>query len=207
MSRFIRRSIILGVVSALVFSMTILAASATAYTPLGELTDAQRNQLLQKVNNGYCTSCPTTRHYSPTPHMHQITHIDTPYIDMVGAGPGGREVVTSRRPGEGSGALAYEKSHTISNSYSLNLAFDQDVISAELGFDVSYSDTTTASWSYDVPNGYGAEILCWNVYEVTDFTAKTTYSSPYPLDPYYHTADGTARQWLRFEFDGRYLYP
>ena len=196
---------------ALICSSTIVASAATTNeiavpahsnvveterNPIGNLTMAEREQLA----NQKCDSCPTPYHFSLIPHSHEITKITDQYHGEISRGV----VAETTRRVDTTAVLSYEKGRSVSNSFSVSIGFEEDVISSTLGYDVSYSTNETASYSVDVPVGKLASITLYDMYDVSKFDVKTTFVyNTIPITYSYEYGDGWAQQWTDFGFSAK----
>ncbi len=170
----------------------------TEVNPIGTLT---QNEILElQKNNGVCDSCPTPYHFSIVPHSHEITRITSRYKGEIDRGV----VAEVRRRVDTSTVLTYEKGRSVENSYSVSIGFDKDVVSGEMGYDVSFSTEETASYSVDVPANKLASINLYDIYDVTKFDVKTTYVyDTVPITYTYENGTGWAQQWTNFGFSAK----
>lgn len=202
-------AIVLSMVLVCLFSVVSFAAtpnekavpvdgsiSETENTPIGNLTEAEREQLVSKE----CDSCPTPYHFSLIGHVHEITQITNQYRGQASRGvvaeTVGRVNTTT--------VLSYEKGRSVSNSYGVSISFGIEEINSTLGYDVTYETSETASYSVDVPANKMAAITLYDMYNVTCFNVKTTYvHNTIPIAYTYEYGDGWAQQWTNFGFSAR----
>ncbi len=169
----------------------------TEYAPLGQLTEDERESLLNKDPE----TSPQLHHFHLTPHLHEITSITNEYSGQRNRGVVAQTVSRVNT----SAVLTYERSRGISNNFSVNIGFSDDIISGELGYDVTFEDSATASYAVNVDPNMMASITLYDMYDVTEFNVKTTYSHG-ALPAVYFTYDygtGWAEQWTHFGFSSR----
>lgn len=172
------------------------ATYQTEYNPLGVLSASERESLLSSK----CTQCPQPYHFSVIPHSHEITSITDSYHGEISRGV----VAETTRRVNTTTALTYSKERSYSNSYSVSIGFDKNVVNGELGFDVSYSDSSVAEYSVDVPANKMGSITLYDMYDVTKFNVKTTYVyDTIPISYSYEYGTGWAQQWTNFGFSAR----
>lgn len=174
------------------------ATYETASNPIGVLTQDEIAEL--QKNSDVCDSCPVPYHFSLTPHSHEITKITSRYRGEIDRGV----VAEVTKRVNTSSVLTYEKSRSVSNSYDVSIGFDKGVVDAQMGYNVSYSTTATASYSVDVPANKLASINLYDMYDVTKFDAKTTYVyDTIPITYSYEYGTGWAQQWTNFGFSAK----
>lgn len=174
--------------------------------PLGVLTEEERLRLIEETS-GYCTTCPMPRHTAFSAHTHHVLDITASYYTLESAGQDATGIVLDCLHGPGERTLSFSKELAISNSWSADISFSGDTISASLGFDVTFSGSDTAQFELVVPDGYAGIIYCYNRYAVKEFNLKTVYYNPYSSTPYEEYGTGTAQQWLRFTYNSELIPP
>ena len=168
----------------------------TVKTPIGNLTAVERAILSAKE----CDSCPVPYHFSALPHSHEITAITNRYRGQIDRGV----VVETTARVNATTTLSYSRGRTISNSYNVSIAFDDDVISSTLGYNVTFESSALASYAIEVPPNKMASISLQDMYDVTEFNVKTTYVyNTIPIRYSYEYGDGWAQQWTNFGFSSR----
>lgn len=168
----------------------------TPSQPLGILSADESDMLMSSE----CTDCPEVYHFSTIPHSHEITRIRRQYHGEINRGI----VAETTRRVNTTSTLSYERNRNISNSFDVSIGFDRNVISGTLGYNVSFSDSATASYSVDVPANMLASITLYDMYDVTEFDARTTYVyNTVPLSYSYENGSGWAQQWTNFGFSSR----
>ncbi|MGX8698850.1 MAG: hypothetical protein ACSW8F_02845, partial [bacterium] len=114
--------------------------------PIGNLSEDELKALQGSLSNG-CNACFPNRHFSLTPHFHQITAITSTYVGQrnrgVVAQTADRIPTTSQ--------LRYEKTRSVSNSWSTTISFEKSIVTAEVGYNCEYSSQETASYVLDIP--------------------------------------------------------
>lgn len=169
------------------------SVTQTAKTPIGNLTRAERLKLLTKTRQ----TDVEPYHFSVIPHAHEITQITNQYRGEIDRGV----VVETTRRVNTTAELSYEKSRSVSNAYGVSIDFDGDVISSELGYNVTYGTNETASYKIDVPANMMASITLYDMYDVTEFDVMTTFVyNTIPITYSYEYGTGWAQQWTNFGY-------
>ena len=176
---------------------TISIYTEGPYEPLGVLSDEEIQELLESSS----CNCPQTRHFSlrGQRHEHEITAI----LDEYNEKEFEFEVTTSGYTSVAQ-TLVARRNVSVENSYSASIGFSEDVVSAELGFDVTMSEVNEAEDSIVVdPYKYG-RIRVYSKYRVVEFSCLNTYyfNTTY-TDTETETQEGTgaARQWIGFDYE------
>ncbi|MDR0418629.1 MAG: hypothetical protein LBH34_00240 [Prevotellaceae bacterium] len=179
--------------------VTTMLAGEGEYSPIGDISEAERKAILADTLDG-CDECVSKRHFSFTPHVHEITSITSRYV-----GQRSRGVVTQTvLPVKTTSQLVYENSRSVSNSWNVSIGFEKSAVTGALGYNVDYSTTATASYALDVPVNKMGAISLWDMYNVTTFNAKTTWIyDTVPTTYSYDYGTGWAEQWTRFGFSGK----
>jgi len=166
--------------------------------PLGMLTPEEIKALEEKIGI-HCDEEDdgSGKHFDLRWHAHYITLITNTYIGEAYRGI----VAAGSNPYNSPVTLSYSQARGVSNSYNVSMGFDADVVSASVGYSVSYGTTVTASYSVNVPAYKYCQILLWDVYNVKEFYCKTEYY----LLPFYAVTgidygSGWASQWSNFRF-------
>lgn len=164
---------------------------------LGVLTPEELLYYQNKANE-YCTTCIVPMHFSFTAHTHTVTAITSTYSSRRDQG-----IVASTPKLSHARTLSFSKSYTLSNTWSTTHSFAADTVTAAVGFSVTASTTSTASYSLPVPANKGGEIRLYHVFNVKNFNTMTSYHSEQP--PYFTNEYGTgsAEQFSHYEYTSR----
>jgi hypothetical protein len=95
--------------------------------------------------------------------------------------------------GNANGVLQLIQTVTVSNTFSANASVSAEVVSAGVGFDVSKSWTTTASYSVNT-GGKNYQIVAYDDYRLQDFEI---WDDPY-IGSDYKVGSGTAKRQVGF---------
>jgi hypothetical protein len=117
--------------------------------PLGALSD----QEIKELNEGYT---PNWLFLGWEYYVLQVLNTYTGYIWR-----------NWQDTGEGPGTLVLSNTFGISNGWSSSIGFKDDVLSAAVGYNVTYSSSTTASYSHDVSPGMWGHIGYADFYDNT----------------------------------------
>jgi hypothetical protein len=93
------------------------------------------------------------------------------------------------------GTVTLSHAYTVSNSFSSNFSIAASLVSAAVGFNVTYSTTMTASYSHNVSPGKYGFIGYDNWYHVKTFS-DAEYVNGYK----FATGAGTAQQWFMYGY-------
>ncbi len=137
----------------------------------------------------------TPRHIAIDPHSHQITQITDTYDGYIDRG----EVESAYNGSGDDDVLTYSRERSISNGYHVNIGFTSSVVSAEVGYDVTWSDKETFAYSMDVPDDKTGHIGFQDWYHVKDFDCVTYYFPPVGSD-YEEYGSGWSKQWWKPHF-------
>lgn len=176
-----------------------MGIAADTKNPLGELDNVP-------VEHGYCEECMQARHFSLIPHLHSVTAILNEYVGGYNRGV----VAELLYPANTTSRLGYSKTRSVSNTYSVDISFSKSAVEAAVGYSVTFSDEMTASYELDVPSGYLASITLYDMYDVTEFEATTSYYNNIDGVLYYSHSDvgeGWAAQWTHFAYSGKVWLP
>lgn len=158
--------------------------------PLGTLTSAECEQLLREEN-------PIgTRQILPLP-------VITITVTSTYTGVRDRGVQVSCKPVNASSSLQLSKSLSVSNSFSSSLGVSGVKVSAGVGFSVTASKTTTASYTINVPKNKSASIGVNDIFNVKKFNEKIVsyfINAIGAIVTNTRTGTGWAEQWTRFEY-------
>ena len=163
--------LILSLLISLYAPITVHAAPPDKDSPTLQLIDS--TSFIDENGNiqYFCTDCPQSRHFDLRLHTHHVTNLRGPSRYSVYGGI----LAETEKPAEKDGTLGGSLTKTVSNSYSVDISFPSDTISQTVGYSVTYTQSSTASRTIDVKKGEMAQILYYDVYERTDFTALTNY--------------------------------
>lgn len=169
------------------------------YTPIGDLTEDELIALRESLSQG-CNNCLGNRHFSLTPHIHEITEITSTYVGERNRGV----VVESLARVPTTSQLIYECERSVSNSWSASISFEKGAVTAELGYNCEYSTSAIASYVLDVPPNKLGSITLHDMYDVTLFNCCTTwiYNNVYPISYSYEYGTGWSEQWTHFGYEG-----
>ena len=166
------------------------------YRPIGNLSLEEQKRIIEETS-GICEECLPTRHFSIIPHSHVITAITSTY-----EGQRDRGIVAQTYSRVNTSThLTYERSRSVSNSWSASIEFAKGPVTAGVGYDCEYSTSATASYTLDIPANKLGSIRLYDIYDVTTFNCKTTYYYPTtPIIETYEYGTGWSEQWTHFGF-------
>ncbi len=166
------------------------------YNPIGNISPEEQKKIMEDTL-GLCEECQPTRHFSVIPHSHEITAITSTY-----EGQRDRGIVAQTYSRVNTTThLTYERSRTVSNSWSASIEFAKGPVTAGVGYDCEYSTSATASYTLDIPANKLGSIRLYDIYDVTTFNCKTTYySMTTPVITTYDYGTGWSEQWTHFGF-------
>lgn len=168
--------------------------------PLGSLTKKEIKKLLKKIRleeklwskDVKDTGDVSAEHWSIFYHNHYVDSIDNTYngsIDRgeVASGYNGSPPVTD--------TLGFSQTLGFSNGWNTSIGFSDSVVSASVGYSVTYSSSDTFSYSMSVPVGDTGHIGYADWYHVQEYSCHTDYN----IIPDVY-GDGWSQQWYKKHF-------
>lgn len=155
--------------------------------PLGKLTGKERKLLLEKVS---------TEHISFYMHQHYFDGIYNTYDGYHDRG----EVASGYNGKTESDVLEFGITRSVSNSWSTSIGFEKDVVTAGVGYNVTWSDEK--SWTYyaTVSPDSTAHIGYQDWYHVSQYNVHTTYVDSGGYYTWDENGTGWSAQWFKPHF-------
>ena len=198
-----KRKILAAVMAVLMLSLLSVQAfavddfdGATQPIGLGTLSEEELSAL-RATTSGECTECASNsnaRHYNAMGHTHHFLGVTSQYqtrkFRKIGA-----ELLS---PVNYTSTLGVSESLAVSNNCSTTIEFSDGVVTSALGFSVSYSATTTATYEIELPPGETARIDIYNVFNTYEFDCMTVWT--FNGSSWNEYGTGVANQWSHFGF-------
>ncbi len=198
-----KRRILAAIMAVLMLGMLSVQAFAVesfdgTTQPIGLGTLSEEDlAVLRTETSGECTECSgnsNARHYNAMGHTHHVLEITAQYQTSQFRKTGAELL----EPVNSISTLAVSEALGVSNSYTTDIEFSDSVVTAALGFSVSYSATTTASYSIDLDPGETARIDIYNVFNVKEFDCLTIWT--FNGSTWNEYGEGLGKQWSHFGF-------
>jgi len=136
-----------------------------------------------------------------TPYHINLLVVHKHYIDSVGPSYNGYidRGECARGKGDSNGILQANVTNSCANGYNCSISFEADVVTASVGYSVTYEHALNIGWSCEVPAGKMGHIGYKDWYHCNNYSCHT-WNMDLLQREWTDYGSGQARQWYLCEF-------